>query len=214
MKAADLLTLAQWLSPAYPTGAFAWSSGLETAVAEGDVDGPATLAAWLETVLHHGAGRNDAILLACAWQAENGASLAQVAELAAALAPSAERRRETLEQGAAFARTTRAIWHLDLPDMAHPVAVGRAARLVGLPREAVVQLWLLAWASNLVQAAQRLMPLGQIGGQRLLRGLSAQIPALAAETADAGPDDLGSAAFLADAASMRHETREPRLFRS
>ena len=31
-----LLTLVQWLSPAFPTGAFAYSHGLEQAVASGN----------------------------------------------------------------------------------------------------------------------------------------------------------------------------------
>jgi len=33
----QILTLAQWLSPAYPVGAFAYSHGLEWAVRAGDV---------------------------------------------------------------------------------------------------------------------------------------------------------------------------------
>ena len=43
-----LLRLMAWLSPAFPTGAYAYSHGLEWAVAAGDVVDPDTLLAWLD----------------------------------------------------------------------------------------------------------------------------------------------------------------------
>lgn len=211
MRIDDLLTLAQWVSPAYPVGAFAWSHGLERAVGRGDVADAADLTAWLESVLAHGAGRSDAILLCAAYQADD---IAPIADLAAALAPSRERRMETLQQGAAFAATTRAVWGFDLPDMAYPVAVGRAASLAGLPLDAVVTLWLQAFASNLTQCAQRLLPLGQTQGQRVLRNLAPQIAEIGQAAMRASLDDIGSATFAVDTASMQHNEQYARIFRS
>lgn len=211
MNTDHLLTLTQWLSPAYPVGAFAWSHGLERAVARGDVTDAASLADWLDAVLDHGAGRSDAILLCAAHGADD---VAPIAELAAALAPSRERRMETLQQGAAFAATTRAVWGLDLPDMAYPVAVGRAAGLIGLPVVPTAQVWLQSFASNLVQAAQRLMPLGQTAAQRVLTGLAPLCAAQGEMAANASLDDIGSATFAVDIASMQHETQYSRIFRS
>ena len=211
MNTDHLLTLTQWLSPAYPVGAFAWSHGLERAVARSDVTDAASLADWLAAVLDHGAGRSDAILLCAAHGADD---VTPVAELAAALAPSRERRMETLQQGAAFAATTRAVWGLDLPDMAYPVAVGRAAGLIGLPVVPTAQVWLQSFASNLVQAAQRLMPLGQTAAQRVLAGLSPLCAAQGEMAANATLDDIGSASFAVDIASMQHETQYSRIFRS
>ena len=211
MNTEHLLTLTQWLSPAYPIGAFAWSHGLERAVQRGDVADAAGLADWLDAVLNQGAGRSDAILL-CA--AHGAADVTPVAELAAALSPSRERRMETLQQGAAFASTTRAVWALDLPDMAYPVAVGRAAALMGLPVAPTAQVWLQSFASNLVQVAQRLMPLGQTEGQRILAGLLPVCAAIAEEAAQSTLDDIGTASFAVDIASMQHADQYPRIFRS
>ncbi len=211
MRTEHLLTLTQWLSPAYPVGAFAWSHGLERAVARGDVSDSASLADWLAAVLQHGAGRTDAILLCTAHGADD---VLPVAELAAALAPSRERRMETMQQGAAFAATTRAVWGIDLPDMAYPVAVGRAAGLMDLPVVPVAQVWMQCFASNLVQAAQRLMPLGQTEGQRVLSRLSGICTEIGEAAAHARLDDIGSATFAVDVASMQHETQYPRIFRS
>jgi urease accessory protein len=211
MRDAQFLTLAQWLSPAYPVGAFAWSHGLERTIGRGGVRDGAGLAAWLADVLEHGAGRSDAILLCAAFRAED---VTPVAELAAALAPSRERRMETLQQGAAFAATTRAVWQIDLPDMAYPVAVGRAARLMDMAVEPVAQLWLQSFASNLVQAAQRLMPLGQTDAQRILAGLAPSCIRIGTEATQASLDDLGSATFAVDTASMQHSAQYSRIFRS
>lgn len=211
MNTDHLLTLTQWLSPAYPVGAFAWSHGLERAVARGDVTDASTLADWLRAVLEHGAGRSDAILLCAAHRAED---VTDIADLAAALAPSRERRLETLQQGAAFAATTREVWGLDLPDMAYPVAVGRAAGLMGLPVVPTAQVWLQCFASNLVQAAQRLMPLGQTAAQRVLAGLAPVCAGQGEMAANATLDDIGSATFAVDVASMQHESQYSRIFRS
>jgi len=211
MRDTDLLTLTQWLSPAYPVGAFVWSHGLECAVARGDVAGADDLAAWLYDVVCVGAGRSDAILLVAAYQADDPAD---VAALAAALAPSRERRMETLQQGAAFAAVTRHVWGLDLPDMAYPVAVGRAASLKGLPILPATQVWLQGFVSNLVQAAQRLMPLGQTAGAQILARLTPTILTIAEEAQTASLVDLGTSTFAVDIASMQHADLPSRIFRS
>jgi urease accessory protein len=161
--------------------------------------------------LEHGAGRADAILLCAAHGAKD---VGLIAELAAALAPSKERKMETLQQGAAFAATTRAVWGLDLPDMAYPVAVGRAAGLIGLPAAPTVQVWLQSFASNLVQCAQRLMPLGQTEGQRILHGLAPVVTRVGQMACDANLDDIGAATFAVDTASMQHSAQYSRIFRS
>ena len=206
MRTADLMRLARWLSPAFPTGAFAWSHGLEQSAAEGL--GPAALPGWLDGVLRFGAGRQDAMLLAAARRGED------VAELAAALSPSAERRAETLEQGAAFAATARATGLPDLADAALPVVVGEAARAMDLPAEPAAALYLQAMLTNLVAAAQRLMPLGQIGGAALVERLAPLAETVAIEAVTAPWEGFGSAAILVDTAAMRHETLPARIFRS
>jgi len=208
-----LLILTQWLSPAYPTGAFAWSHGLETAIAAGWVRDAQSLEGWLGDLLRDGSGRSDAVFIALA----HGAGIDDLAALddtARAYAPSAERLREAERQGAAFANVTRAVWALDLPEMLLPVALGRAARLMTLPQTAVAALYLQGFASNLISAAQRLMPLGQTDAQAVLARLTPLCARVAAETATEAEADLFSNCFLSDIAAMRHETQQPRIFQS
>jgi urease accessory protein len=203
--------LAAWFSPAYPVGSYSYSHGLEWAVETGWVRDRATLEAWVADLLEFGAGRNDAILLRLAHAAEDPAALGR---LAAALAPSAERLLETEAQGAAFARTTAAAWGIALDPMPYPVAVGRAARLLGLPVDLTAVLYVQAFAAAVVSAGVRLIPLGQTDGQRITRALMPLARRVATGTDGASEGDLGSAALAADIAAMRHETQYTRLYRS
>jgi urease accessory protein len=211
MDSAALHTLTQWLSPAYPVGAFSYSHGLEWAISAGEITDAATLEGWLRDILTCGSGRNDAILLAHAYRTD---SPAEIAELAMAFNPGAERLLETQSQGAAFAKTTRAIWPDDLPDMPYPVAVGAAARLHGLPLAETIALYLHAFIANLVSAAIRFVPLGQTEGQAVLSALFPAIDAITTEARTATLDELGGCAFRADMASMFHETMTTRIFRT
>jgi urease accessory protein len=221
-----MLPLLAWLSPSYPVGAYAYSHGLEWAAEAGDISGEAALLEWLADVLEHGAGRNDAVLLAAAHRATiagEHAALVEVNELALALAPSQELRLETRQQGRSFLDTTLAAWpnallsplarELD-GEVAYPVAVGLAAGAHGLPLPPTIEAFLLAFMQNLISAALRLAPIGQTGGTRVLAQLAPVVAALAREVPDLKLDDIGSATFRADLGSFLHETQYTRLFRS
>jgi len=212
MDDAAILTLTQWLSPAFPVGGFAYAHGLEWAISAGDIRDAAMLERWLADVLAHGAGWADAVLLCLALR--DDADLGALADMAAALAPARERLEETLAQGRAFLAATNALTGNDLPDMAYPVAVGAAARRLGLAPERVAALYLHSFASNLVQAAVRFVPLGQTDGQRVLAALHAPILRIAAAAAGAAPEDIGGTALRSDMAAMRHETMDVRIFRT
>ena len=207
-----LLRLTQWLSPAFPVGSYAYSHGLEWAISAGDVTTAAQLQRWIGTVLTEGAGRTDAILLAQALRPET--DLADLAALAQALAASRERLVETLDQGRALGQTIAALTGQPQPEMPYPVALGAAARGLGLPAEPVVSLYLHAFASALVQAAVRFVPLGQTEGQAVLAALHPVILQVAAEAVQAEVDQIGSGAFRSDLAAMRHETMDVRIFRT
>jgi len=216
MESHALLRLTAWLSPGFPTGAYAYSHGLEWAVAAGDISDPETLLLWLSDLLRHGSGRNDAILLRQAYRAacEPG-RLADIGELAAALAPSRERRAETLDIGRAFAAAARAWSELKLPDRtAYPVALGVLAARNDIPEDDAALGYLQTFAANLISAAVRLIPLGQSGGLRVLAAIEPAILDVATATRDAALSDLGGCTWRADLAAMRHETQYTRLFRS
>lgn len=210
----DILTLTQWFSPAFPVGAFAYSHGLEWGIEAGDVSDLASLSDWLETVLKHGAGWNDVVLLAAAYRAGSRTDLAMIDATCRALASSRERLQETDLQGAAFCAAVSSVWNAELDGLSYPVAVGRAAGLEMIPLELTAQVYLQAFAGNLASAAVRLVPLGQTEGQALIRTLTPLCCETAAQAVRADPDDLRASAYLCDIAAMKHETQYSRIFRT
>ena len=94
-EAAQLLLLLTWMSPAFPTGAFVYSHGLEWAVESDAVTNSAELKGWIADLLTRGSGWNDAVLFSRCWQDDAGA----LNELALALATSRERHLETTQTG-------------------------------------------------------------------------------------------------------------------
>ena len=220
------LPLMVWLSPSFPVGAFAYSHGLEWAFESGDLHDAATLRDWLDALVGHGSLRNDLVLFACAARAietRDDAALIEVAELALALANSAERRLETVTQGNAFASALRAAWPCAAierlkavwdADVAYPVAVAVASAGHTLPLPAALEAYGLAFVANLVSASVRLGIVGQTDGQRVTARLAPALRTAAAKAEAATLDDLGACAFRSDLASLRHETQYSRLFRS
>ncbi|WP_112323209.1 urease accessory protein UreF [Oceanibium sediminis] len=203
--------LLSWFSPGYPVGAFAYSHGLERDIARGAVWNADTLADWIDTVLAHGTGRADAIIMRAVLA---GDPPEDMADLALALAASSERAMEVSALGAAFARVTSAVWGTPDDPWPYPVAVAVAARALGLPEAALLRAYLHAMAANLVSVAVRFVPLGQTDGQRVLAGRFALIDSVVSGTEFAVPDDILTAAFAADLAAMEHETMDVRLYRS
>ncbi|WP_375255173.1 urease accessory protein UreF [Yoonia sp.] len=214
MPTKAILTLSQWLSPSYPLGSFAFSHGLEAALAAGWVSDAASLKDWLADVLTDGSGWSDAVLLNAAFLAQDRKDLQSVDVTGRAFAASAERLRENVNQGAAFARTVQGTSEMVLPDVVFPVAVGWAAKQSELPRDLTLALYLQAFVSNIVMACVRLMPLGQTAGQQVIQDLAPLCEVTAAKALASVLDDLYSNTFLSDIAAMRHEVQQPRLFQS
>jgi urease accessory protein len=211
-----LLRLMAWLSPAFPTGAFAYSHGLEWAVESCDVANETSAASWLNDVITHGTGRADTILLRHAHRAAiDLTALTEIADLAYATASCRERQSELLDQGKAF-MLAAAPWGIPpAPErIPYPVAVGLVSGAHGIPEDAIAAAFLQAFTTNLISAAVRLVPLGQTAGLRVLAALESTILATACATKVATLDDLGGCAFRSDLAAMRHETQYTRLFRS
>jgi len=214
---ATLLRLMSWLSPAFPVGAFAYSHGLEQAIHAGTIKDRTTLVEWLTDLLERGSGWNDAVLLAEAWRTaeiDDGAA----AELAEAMAGSRERHMETTLQGAAF-REAMGAWGPIAPrpdgeTVPYPIAAGRASARHAIALEPTLIAYLHAFVSNLIQAAVRLVPLGQREGVAALAAMEAVIMDTAQRAAGSTLDDLGSCTTLSEIASMRHETLYSRVFRS
>src|SRR3984893_7400563 len=225
-EAGAFYRLMTWLSPAFPVGAFSYSSGIEWAVEAGDIADAASLRDWLAAMLADGPGFCDGVFLAHAHRAaslRDDATLRDGAELAAAFGPSRERQLETSAQGRAFIDIARAAWNCDGLDqmisgcegaIVYPVAVGLVSAAHAIPLAPTMHAFLHALSSNWISAGARLVPLGQTDSQQVLALLEPIVVATAKRALQATLDDLGSATFRADLAGLPHETQYTRLFRS
>ncbi len=225
-ETATLLRLLTWTSPSFPVGAFSYSHGLEWAVELGDVKNKETLLDFVTDVMSHGTAWVDACLLAHAHRAamaRDASLMEHVTELAACYGATKELRQETLLQGRAFFDTAKEVWPCDAlawfgtvwtGPVAYPVAVGVAAGGHHLALDQTVAAYLHAFAANIVSAGVRLIPLGQTDGQRVIAGCEAMTAQAAEKAIALDLDQVGSAAFMVDLASMHHENQYTRLFRS
>jgi len=224
-----LLRLQSWLSPAFPTGSYSYSHGLEWAVEAGHIHDRGSLVDWLEADLRYGSGRNEAIFFLAAWRcavADDRARLFQIAEMAAAMRGTSEFALESSQQAMACLAMLCQAWPdrvLDWlarilcerqvpPALAVVLGVGLARQAI--PARLALPAFLQSYLANLVTAGLRLIPLGQTDGQLAIAELEDAVLAAGAQAEEATMDDLGSAAFMVELASMAHETQYTRLFRS
>ncbi|MEL7303449.1 MAG: urease accessory UreF family protein [Pseudomonadota bacterium] len=222
---AGVSELIVWFSPAFPTGAFAYSQGLETAVAEDRVTDAAGFENWLHAQTTAGSLWNELALASLIYRASSPQKETERVALAGAMHASSERRDEALAIGAAFrdayfdgwgpadAHTSRLAPSL-YSELAYAAAVGIAARERGLPLDATLQAFASSAQANAVSAGIRLGVLGQRQGQSVLSRLYIATQATVARALLCSEDDLGSSTFAADIACLRHETQHVRLFRS
>src|SRR5215471_15924637 len=229
VAALALLRLQRWLSPAFPTGSYGYSHGLEWAVEAEQVHDRQSLVDWLEGDLCYGSGRNEAIFFSVAWRCameDDRAKLFEIAELAAAFRGTSEFALESSQQAAACLTTLRQVWPDSLLDWlsetlrqhriqpALAVVLGVRSATQAIPSSIALPACLQSYMANLVTAGVRLVPLGQTDGQLAIAELEQAILAASVEAERATIDDLGSAAFMVDLASIAHETQYTRLFRS
>ncbi len=223
LTASQLNLLQAWFSPAFPVGSFAYSHGLENAVAEDLVTSPQELGDWIATVLIYGSGRTDGVLFRetyIAMQACDFDALYQTAELAAALLPTAELALECKAQGEAFISAIKTVWptqmirRLALEKPAFAVSAAAACAAHGLPLHHSLLSWYHAFATSLVSAGVRLIPLGQTDGLKVIAKLAETIQTACRQAQIIDVDAMGTAAPLLEISSLHHETQYTRLFRS
>jgi urease accessory protein len=219
------LRLQSWLSPTFPIGAYSYSHALEWAVEAGHVDSRDSLIDWLEADLCYGSSRNEGIFFGHAYRhAIDGDQkmLVQVAELAAASRGTPEFALEASQQASACLTMLRAIWPDPILDVfwrmqsppTLPIVLGVRSAIEGIPMRVALPAFLHSYLANLITAGVRLVPLGQTDGQFAIAKLEQSVLSASLRAENASLDEIGSAGFGAELASIWHETQYTRLVRS
>lgn len=218
------LYLLQLASPALPVGAFSYSEGLETLVQQGIVVDEAGLHHWLEQELNYGAIRVEAAILARAYTAMQTAHLDQLADWnhwLSAFRETEELRLQSWQMGRSLVRLLHTLEPTLRPQLEvcgetcnFAIAFAIAAAHWQIAPHQAIAGYLHSWATNLINAGVKLIPLGQTQGQRLLTQLYPPLEAVATEVLTMPDEALGSCGWGLAIASMSHETLYSRLFRS
>jgi urease accessory protein len=221
-----LVRLLQLASPALPIGAYSYSQGLEWAVEAGTVHDAASAKAWIGELMEYAIGPGEATVL---WRCIGAIDVADLTAFVTwnawlrASRETSELRAETEQTGAALCKLLADLELLDAvarkaleaaAPITLPAAFALAARAGGVDAASAMTGYVWSWLENQVLAAMKSMPLGQVGGQRLLQVLGARIPAIVAAAQARDDADIASFAPGLALASMRHETQYSRLFRS
>ena len=223
---AVLLQLMWLASPALPVGGFSYSEGLEAAVDDGRVTGEASAADWLVNQMALAPARADLPALAqahLAWQRHDLARVTQLNDFIARTRETRELRLQTEQMGRSLVEWLRnqpgdgaRLAHLAAlaPSPTWPIAFALATARANASAAQALHASLFGWAENMVQAALKAVPLGQLAGQRILQALVARMPALIEHALAMTDDDMQSFSPMLGIASARHETQYSRLFRS
>ena len=222
---AALLQLMWLASPALPVGGFSYSEGLEAAVESGHVADEAQAASWLVDQLHLGLARSELAVVSQAFGAWQRDDLSTITELNAWMTTTreaAELRQQTEQMGRSLVEWLRSVKPTALTpalsqrekesSLSYPIAWSLAASTFGVDTCAALHAFAFGWSENMVQAAVRVVPLGQSAGQRILSRLAAEIPQ-AVDHAMSRDEPQAFSPMLA-ILSSRHENQYSRLFRS
>jgi urease accessory protein len=225
----NFLSLLQFADGLFPAGAYAHSFGLEYYVQCGEVRDATGVERFLRAYLDGSAAPTDAVASLCALRMAKmedlGACIA-LDETLDAMKTVTEPRDASRQMGRQTLRVANhLIEHRLLAEFSeaarnertpghHPIVLGIIGGAMAWPPKEMVAAYLYSTSASLVGAALRLMPLGQLAGQRILWNIRPLIAKLAAEVQGKTEDDLWTFAPALEIAAMRHAMLDARLFRS
>jgi urease accessory protein len=224
----SLLNGLRFVDSFFPSGGYAFSSGLEAAVQGGAVRNAEELSRYVVELLTTGIGEREAVAVGLAHDASASGSLEtatavdreleamklgyesrtasrQMGRQVIRLAASQQARHPLIEDYLAAVEAERTPGHL-------AVSFGLTLAVAGWSKEDTIAAFLYHTATGFVAAAMKLMPIGQREGQRLLEGWLEVIEQVSHHAAH--QQVLQSWSPVQDIYAMRHSRLESRLFRS
>jgi len=219
----QLIRLMQLSSSALPVGGFTYSQGLEWAVECGWVSTEDSLRAWLADLIETNLQYLEIPILvrmlkACADKDE--LALSRWIDILLAHRETSELRLEETNRGRAMVRLLEEL-EIDFAQqwkrvLAKSQTAGFALAMAHwqIDKNMGAQGFAWAWLENVVISGVKIIPLGQVAGQRILRDLAQPLAAAVDKGLVVSNEAIGSSSPALAYASARHETQYTRLFRS
>lgn len=219
-----LLSLLQLASPALPVGAYSYSEGLEVLVDTGVIKNVATLEHWLTQELNHGIARLEAAVMLRAYQSFAQGDFSKIIywnNWLTATKETEELREQSWQMGNSLmlllgelSPETKELGTENSEPWNYAIAFGIAAAAWEIPPSITTTAYLQSWATNLISAGLKLIPLGQTAGQKLLWSIRPQISTATQIILDLRDEQLATCGWGVAIASIAHAHQYSRLFRS
>jgi urease accessory protein len=220
----ELLYLLQLSSPALPVGAYSYSEGLESLVFQQKITDDRQLFTWLDRELSNGSIRLETSVLLRIYQndrSDNVDAINYWNRYLSATRETAELREQSWQMGQSLIRLlgelepnlVSSIENIAFPHN-YATAWAIAAACWKIQLETAIVSYLYSWATNIITAAIKSIPLGQTAGQKLTLELQPTILRVAKEIMAIENSELGTFSWGMVLASMEHEIQYSRLFRS
>ena len=228
MNTLSLLNGLRFIDSFFPSGGYAFSSGLEAAVQGGAVRDAEELSRYVVESLTTGMGEREAVAVGMAHEAyvsgvletafnadreleamklgrESRTASRQMGRQVMRLAADQRARQPLIEEYLAAVEAEQTPGHL-------AVTVGLTLAAAGWSKKDTIAAFLYQAATGFVAAAMKLLPIGQREGQRLLESWLGVIEPISLKAAH--QQVLQSWSPIQDIYAMRHNRLESRLFRS
>ena len=233
MKVNSLLSLLHIADPTLPIGGYSHSNGLETYVQKGLVNSTETAALFLKNMLSSSILHNDAAYVRLTYEVmgkkDNYAKVLELDEECSAMKSPREIREASHKLGTRllkiFIEENDSSKNKFLTKFGeyvtknisvgnYPVVYGALCYLMEIPLEEALTAFYFSTATGMVTNAVKLVPLGQLEGQKILFEVKKSIPEWVKKTLKLEEDKIGLSNVGFDLRSMQHERLYSRLYMS
>lgn len=211
----------QLASQALPTGAFAYSAGLESAVELGAIKNEEDGVDYLRSLL---AGPVKCVELPLflrihtAFAQQDWPLASELSAYLLACRESRELQAQDRQMARSLRRVLADLWGPMLPTAFAPHTFAEVIALAcvhyGIRREEGVLLCAYTWVEQHTTALSRLVPLGPLASQRVVDALCRVLPDVVAEALSLEDGEIGMSSPGLGILSSLHETQYSRVFRS
>lgn len=213
----------------FPSGAFAYSWGLETYVSEGLVADRDGLVRFIKAYLTGLVRRCDCIFIKLAYRSteeKDLKNLVRLDRLLHSMKPAREIRDGSLQTGRQLLRVILSLYESDIlaAVLEHvakkkmhghqPVMFGVVSQIMAIPFDVALLSYLYSTVSSIASAGVRLIPLGHTDAQKAINEVKPVVLTVFEEAELLGEGDISSFAPGFEVRAMRHEYLGTRLFKS